>query len=30
MTWTVRGAGPVTLSIASTRGGVDTRTVALK
>ena len=30
MTWTVRGAGPVTLSIASTRGGVDTRTVVLK
>jgi hypothetical protein len=28
--WTVRGAGSVTLSIASTRGGVDSRTVAVK
>jgi hypothetical protein len=28
--WTVRGAGEVTLSVASTRGGVDTRTVSVK
>ena len=29
-TWTVKGAGPITVSIASTRGGVDSRTVTLK
>jgi hypothetical protein len=30
VSWIVRGAGPVTLSIASTRGGVDTRTITLR
>lgn len=29
-TWTVRGTGPVTVSIASTRGGTDTRTVNVR
>jgi hypothetical protein len=29
ITWTVRGPGPVTVTIASTRGGVDSRTLAL-
>ena len=28
--WTVRGAGPITLSIESTRGGVDTRVLTIK
>ncbi len=28
--WTVRGAGPITLSIESTRGGVDSRTLTVK
>jgi len=30
VTWTVRGAGPVTVSIASTRGGVDSRTLTVR
>ncbi len=30
MTWTVRGAGTVTVSIASTRGGVDSRTLTVR
>ena len=30
LSWTIRGAGEVTLGIASTRGGVDSRTVTVK
>ncbi len=30
MSWTVRGAGTVTVSIASTRGGVDSRTLTVR
>jgi hypothetical protein len=30
VTWNVRGAGPVTVSVASTRGGVDRRTLEVK
>ena len=30
VTWNVRGAGPVTVSVASTRGGVDKRTLEVK
>jgi hypothetical protein len=30
VTWTVRGTGQVTIGIASTRGGVDTRTVTAR
>jgi hypothetical protein len=28
--WTVRGTGPVTLQIASTRGGTDARTISVR
>ena len=28
--WTVRGAGPITVTVASTRGGVATQTIEIK